>query len=200
MTVWDLNPGFTYTGFPNLGERALALAEPTGIALDAGNGWLYVAAQGTDRIGVLDLAGNVVARIEVGNASGSTIDTLNKRGPRGLALHPSQPRLYVSERLSHSLTVIDTLTRTVLLEQPHAFDPMPSNVRLGSKFQYEASCRARVRLRALVPRRQRHRRAGLGPRRSERNAGRAPTQPFPFNVGLAVPPDEGADDDADLRG
>ncbi len=43
---------------------AIALAEPTGIVLDADDDLLYVAAQGTDRIGVLAVSGGIVDRIE----------------------------------------------------------------------------------------------------------------------------------------
>jgi YVTN family beta-propeller protein len=186
VVAWDLNPGFTYTGFPNLAERALALAEPTGIALDASAGRIYVAAQGTDRIGVLDRAsGAVLARIEVGTASGSTVDTANKRGPRGLALHPSAPRLYVHNRLSQSISVIDTAAGAVIREVPLAFDPTPVAIRQGRKFQYEAkhsgsgatscaACHVDADIDALA--------WDLGDPSGTMLP--APTQPFPFNLGL----------------
>ena len=104
VSPFDLNPGFTYANFPNVAERALALAEPTGLAIDAVAGRIYVAAQGTDRIGVLDENGSVLARIELGDARASKIDTLNKRGPAALLrLHPTQPLLYVYNRLSLSI-------------------------------------------------------------------------------------------------
>jgi YVTN family beta-propeller protein len=139
ITPFDLNPGVNYTQFPNPAALGTALAEPFDVAIDAAGGIVYVAAHGTDRVGVLDLNGNVLARIEVGNSPGAVVDTHNKRGPRGLALHPSASRLYVLNRLSDTLSVIDTGTRTVLREQPIAtWDPMPTAIRTGRKFLYDS--------------------------------------------------------------
>lgn len=185
VIAWDLNPGFTYSGFPNLAERALALAEPTGLALDAAAGRIYVAAQGTDRIAVLDRTGAILARIEVGGASGATIDTANKRGPRGLALHPGAPRLYVHNRLSQSISVVDTTAGAVIRELPLAFDPTPAAIKQGRKFQYEAkhsgsgatscaACHVDADLDGLA--------WDLGDPSGTMVP--PPTQPFPFNLGL----------------
>ncbi len=137
-SFFDLNPGVDYAVLPNPAALANALAEPTGIALDPNAARIYVAAQGTDRIGVLDLNGNIVARIEVGDTPGTLVDSAHKRGPRALALHPSSPRLYVLNRLSSSIAVIDTQTETKLAESPLAFDPIPSSVSAGRRFIYDA--------------------------------------------------------------
>ena len=139
VTPIDLNPGLDYNVLPNPAALATALAEPFGVAIDAAAGLVYVAAHGTDRVGVLDLAGAVQARIEIGVTPGSTVNTRQKRGPRALALHPSQPRLYVLNRLTDTLAVVDTAARTVLSERPIAtFDPMPLATREGRKFLYDA--------------------------------------------------------------
>jgi len=139
VTPFDLNPGINYQLLPNPAALSDALAEPFGVAIDAAAGRVYVAAHGTDRIGVLDLAGNVLTRIEVGGTSGTTVNTRQKRGPRGLALHPTQARLYVLNRLTDTLSVIDTANQTVLNEQPIAtVDPMPVAMREGRKFLYDA--------------------------------------------------------------
>lgn len=136
----DLHPGVDYGLLPNPAALGTALADPTGLALDAAARLLYVAAQGTDRIGVLaadSLA--VLARIEVGGTPGAAVDTRAKRGPRGLALHPSGAWLYVANRLSDTLTVIDTATRGVVAEVPVGRrDPMPAALRTGRKFLYDA--------------------------------------------------------------
>lgn len=138
VAPFDLNPGFTYSS-PNANELALALAEPFGVAIDATSGRVFVAAHGTDRVGVLDLNGNVLARIEVGNTPGATVDTRNKRGPRAVALHPSSPRLYVLQHLRDTLSVVDTSSLTVLRELPIAsHDPMPALLREGRNFLYDA--------------------------------------------------------------
>ncbi|MCB9876108.1 MAG: beta-propeller fold lactonase family protein [Planctomycetes bacterium] len=138
VTPFDLNPGLDYTVLPNQAALASALAEPFGVAVDAAASRLYVAAHGTDRLGVLDLAGNVVARVELG-AAGALVDTRNKRGPRGLALHPTAQRLYVLNRLSDTLAVVDTQTLAVLGELPLAtVDALPAQQRQGRNFLYDA--------------------------------------------------------------
>jgi YVTN family beta-propeller protein len=139
VTAYDLNPGINYNLLPNPAALSTVLSEPFGIVIDAAGGLVYVAAHGTDRVGVLDLTGAVVARIEIGVTPGATVNTRQKRGPRALALHPSQNRLYVLNHLSDTLCVVDTMSRTVLLEQPIAtVDPMPVAMRQGRKFLYDA--------------------------------------------------------------
>ena len=140
VTHFDLNPGVNYNLLPNPSALSTALAEPFGIAVDTSTDRIYVAAHGTDRIGVLDaVTGAIVSRIEIGVTPGAMVDTRNKRGPRGLALHPSSAHLYVANALSNTLAVIDTLSETLLDEQPIAtVDPMPSWMREGRKFLYDS--------------------------------------------------------------
>ena len=139
VTPFDLNPGVNYGVLPNPAAMATALAEPFGVAVDTAAGRVYVAAHGTDRIGVLDLAGNVLARIETGTTPGAVVAPRQKRGPRGLALHPTANVLYVHNRLSDTLVVVDRTTHAVLRELPIAsWDPMPAHLREGRKFLYDA--------------------------------------------------------------
>ena len=136
VAAFDLNPGINYAMLPNPAAAATALAEPTAIVLDEVAGELFVAAHGTDRIGVTDLSGNVVARIDVALGNNNTRE---KRGPRGLARHPSASRLYVYNRLSKTLSVIDTQGRVVVGEHPVAsFDPEPPDISEGRRFLYDA--------------------------------------------------------------
>lgn len=136
----DLNPGVDYATLPNPAAMSTALAEPTGLALDATADLLYVAAQGTDRVGVVRASDGVVLdRIEVGGTAGAAVDTHTKRGPRGLALSPNGSWLYVSNRLSQTLSVIDTAARAVVREVPiGTHDPTPQDVALGRRFNYDA--------------------------------------------------------------
>lgn len=139
-TVVDLNGTVSYVLLPDPAAMGVALSEPTGLALDASSNRLYVAAQGTDRIGILDIAtNNIVGRIEVGGTPGDTVDTAAKRGPRGLALHPAGGWLYVHNRLSDTLTLIDTTTQMVTTELPiSSTDHVPAAIRIGRKFLYDA--------------------------------------------------------------
>jgi DNA-binding beta-propeller fold protein YncE len=139
-THFDLNAGLNYISLPDPNSRAIALSEPSAVAINAANNELYVAAFGTDRVGVLNAStGAVLARIEMSPATGATVNSLSKRGPRGLALHPSAGRLYVLNRLASSLSTIDVSGRVVLNEQPlGGWDPTPPNIRDGRKFLYDA--------------------------------------------------------------
>lgn len=139
--VFDLNPGLDYTTLPNPAARTTALAQPTGLAFSPDGATLFVAAFGTDRIGVVDPAtGAVTGRFETSGATSATVDPRNKRGTRGLVHHATADALYVHHALSNSLSVFDTSslgtpseTRTIQL-----FDPTPTATREGRGFLYDA--------------------------------------------------------------
>lgn len=139
VTKYDLNPGVNYAVLPNLAALASALASPEEAVFDATGSALYVAAFGTDRVAKLDANGNVLARIEIGPATGTSVDPRTKRGPRGLALHPTNQRLYVVNRISNTVSVIHTATDAVVNEVPAgSFDPTPAAIRQGRGFLYDA--------------------------------------------------------------
>lgn len=139
VTRFDLNPGLNYNVMPNLAAKATALAQPTDVIFNAAGSALYVASFGTDRVAKMAPDGSILARIEVGTATGSTVDPKNKKGPRGLALHPTGSRLYVLNRISNSISVISTTTDTVVLEVAvGSFDPTPATVKAGRGFLYDA--------------------------------------------------------------
>jgi len=186
VTPFDLNQGLDYATLPNVTALGSALSEPFGVAIDAVHGVVFVAAHGTDRVGVVDMAGNVVDRIEVGSTPGSSVDTRSKRGPRGLALHPTANVLYVLNRLSDTLSVVDTQARAVLSERAIAtVDPMPQWLREGRNFLYDAklsgngtmscaACHVDGDMDGIA--------WDLGDPGGDMGA--PPPQPFPFNVGI----------------
>jgi len=137
ITPIDLNPGINYATLPNNQALSTVLSQPTDVVFDPTGKTGYVAAFGTDRIGVIDAQGKVTARIEVGNTSGTTIAPRTKRGPRGLAHHPSQGLLYVLNRLANSISVVDTNQSKVLVEVS-MFDMTPKVIREGRGFLYDA--------------------------------------------------------------
>ncbi len=137
ITAFDLNPGINYTVLPNLTAQASALAQPTDLVFNATGTELWVAAFGTDRIAVVDGAGQVTGFVELG-APGAQADPRHKRGPRGLALHPAAPRLYVHNRIAMTLAVIDTGARSLLREMPIGYDPTPAAIAEGRGFLYDA--------------------------------------------------------------
>jgi YVTN family beta-propeller protein len=140
VTPFDLNPTVSYVNLPDPASRAVAIAQPTAVAFDPSGEFMYVASFGTDRIAVVDNNGSVLSRIEVAPASGAgpNVDPKNKRGPRGLALHAAARLLYVSNRISNTLIIIDTEQRTVVDEIPIGYDPTPLPIRNGRGFLYDA--------------------------------------------------------------
>ncbi len=136
VTNFNLNPGVDYNAPPNPSTAAVALAQPTGLvwAPDGSHGWL--AVYGSDRVAKLGADGTVLARVDVRPAGA---DTKAMRGPRGLALHPSRPRLYVMNRMANSVSVIDTSTESVLAEVPAGSRLlMPDFIAEGRGYLYDA--------------------------------------------------------------
>src|SRR5204863_1547160 len=110
-------------------ERALSLALPTDIARGA-DGAIYVAATGSAKVGVLDPAGAVRARINVG------------QGPTGLTIDEARQRLYVLNRFDESLSVVDLRSRAEMNRVAIGFNPEPQSVRDGRRFLYDAGLSA----------------------------------------------------------
>jgi YVTN family beta-propeller protein len=140
MTAYDLNPGINYTVLPNPAALGTALAQPTAIVFQPNAKVMYVAAFGTDRVGVVDANGKILARIEIEpTATGSNVDPANKRGPRGLALNGTKHVLYVLNRISNTISIVSTRTNAVTSEIPvGSFDPTPTIIKNGRGFLYDA--------------------------------------------------------------
>ncbi len=140
VTPFDLNPGINYAVLPNPAALAIALAQPTAIVFHPNGNFLYVAAFGSDRVGAVDVHGNVLGRIELEpTAIGSAVDPAHKRGPRGLALSAASNRLYVLNRISNTISIIDITKSAAISEIPvGTFDPTPNVIRAGRGFLYDA--------------------------------------------------------------
>jgi YVTN family beta-propeller protein len=140
VTRYNLDAGFNYATFPSRRDQTNALAQPTAIAFGPSGANCFITAYGSDRVALIDAnSGNVTARIDLNpNAPGSAADPRTKRGPRGLALKPGVA-LYVANRISNTLTVVDPNSRTVVREIPiGSYDPTPAVIRLGRGFLYDA--------------------------------------------------------------
>jgi YVTN family beta-propeller protein len=136
---YDLNPGFDPANF-TLANRTNALAQPAAVLFEPAGTNLYVAAFGSDRIARIDAAsGAVLSRIELcPSATGSASDSRNMRGPRGLAFKPGAA-LYVLNRISGTISIIDPSSETVLREIPvGSYDPTTAVIRQGRGFLYDA--------------------------------------------------------------
>lgn len=136
VTAWHLNAHVVYDTLPGPpGEKDLSLAEPVGAAVDAAGSRVFVAALGSDRVGVVDAAtGSVTLRIPVAAAPKST-----RSGPVAIALDESRGRLYVLNRFCNSVSILGTLSGTFLGETPlgGGFDPSPQEVTAGRRFLYD---------------------------------------------------------------
>jgi len=141
ITAFDLNKGLNYGILPNPAALATALAQPYGVAFDPSGNFMYVAAFGTDRVAKVDTNGNVLGFVEVSQASGSgsNVDPVHKRGPRGLALNAGANTLYCLNRITDSISVINTSSfNSVSQEIPVGINPEPSQVKAGRGFLYDA--------------------------------------------------------------
>lgn len=128
--------------------HANALASPTDIVAYEREGQptkLFVAAMGSDRIGVLTDTGNDLAAWPLARIDITTPTPTGLHGPRGLALKRATGqdidpgnRLYVLNRVSHTLSVIDPDTNALLATQPLNQDPTPPHIRAGRQFLYDA--------------------------------------------------------------
>jgi YVTN family beta-propeller protein len=79
--------------------------------------------------------GAVQARIQIGDAPSPR----DKRGPRGLALRANVSRLYVLNRISNTISVVDTGLNQQLTEVAiGSFDPTPTTIKHGRGFLYDA--------------------------------------------------------------
>jgi DNA-binding beta-propeller fold protein YncE len=133
----ELNPHIDYgvaTGSPDEARQSLAL--PVDLTFSSDGRTLFVAAFGSDAVGVFDAdalaAGHVQRRlVSVGG------------GPSGLALDERRDRLYVLNRLEQTVSIVTRLRghrapveRAIV---PLGFDPTPAPVRQGRRFLYDAS-------------------------------------------------------------
>jgi YVTN family beta-propeller protein len=124
-----LNPHVDYTVSPGpAGEIAASLAQPTDLRFLPDGSKAYVAALGSNQLGVLDgTSAAVTARIPVG------------AGPVGLALAPGGQRLYAYNRFDGTISIIDTATDQVTGTVSLGFDPTPAPIREGRPFLYDAA-------------------------------------------------------------
>lgn len=138
--VYDLNPGVDYTLLPNPAARETALAQPTAAVFASDGEQLWITAFGSDRVARLARDGSIAQRVDLrGHVPDGGLGTRQMRGPRSLALDAGRARLYVYNKLSHSITVVGTASAAVICEFPlGSYDPMPVRLREGRKFLFDA--------------------------------------------------------------
>jgi DNA-binding beta-propeller fold protein YncE len=135
--VLDLNEGMDYSILPNQAALETTIAQPTDVIFNQSGSQAFVTSYGTDRIGIMDGSGKLQRYIEVGDSTGASVNTRFKRGPRALALHPAVPYLYVLNRLSNSISVLD-LQQDKQIQEVEMQDPTPQEVRQGRGYLFDA--------------------------------------------------------------
>ncbi len=130
-----LNKHIDYAALPSpVGVKDRSLATPQGLAVNASGTTLYVAAKGSDRIGVFDVA-SLENNSFVPDAARQIVVTGG--GPTGLVLDEGRSRLYVMTRFDNGISTISTVTRA---ETAHLklFNPEPASIVNGRRFLYDA--------------------------------------------------------------
>lgn len=114
--------------------RERSLATPLDLVVTRDGGTLFLAAFGSQAIGVYgtDELENDSFVPSVANQI-----PLTGGGPAGLALSPDERRLYVYTRFDNAVAVVDTDNRRELARVA-LFNPEPEHVRVGRKFLYDA--------------------------------------------------------------
>jgi DNA-binding beta-propeller fold protein YncE len=126
--ISDLNPHLDYTQ-PSLPQalRNRSLGDPRGVVWSADGTRAYVSGMGSGNVVVLDSAG---ARV------GEPIELGTFPGPTGLVFADERHRLYVFNRFSSELAVVNTDTKAVV-SKARIFDPTPASVRNGRQYFYD---------------------------------------------------------------
>jgi YVTN family beta-propeller protein len=121
--------------------KQASLATPMGIAIRTGVGGapdtLYVAAFGSSRIGVYDVASLEDGSFDPLAASDRHIE-VSGGGPTGLVLDPARERLYVLTRFDDSISVVDLATGGEIAHVA-LHNPEPPHVVGGRPFLYDAN-------------------------------------------------------------
>ena len=137
VTAYDLNPGINYSLLPNPSAQATALAQPTAIVFSPDGSHAWVAAFNSDRVAKVSPDGEVLSRVDVRPQSAN--GARGMRGPRALALSPDVSRLFVLNKISNTVSVVDTTAGAVIAEvATGSRDPMPANIKEGRGFLYDA--------------------------------------------------------------
>ena len=172
-TIRDLNPHLDYLASSAPQEvRDRSIGDPRGIVWNSAGTRGYVIGLGSRNLIVIDNDGQRVTQQPVELSE----------GPAGLVLDEGRQRLYVLNRFSANLGVVDTGTLGVISNVAF-FDPTPASIKTGRKHLYDtrrnsglgqvscASCHPDARFDRLA--------WDLGDPRGE--PGSAPGSGFPFN-------------------
>jgi len=129
-----INYGTCCAPIPNA-ENARSLALPQGMAVTGNGATLYVAALGSDKVGVFSTVQLENNTFVPGVASQIRV---SGGGPTGLVLDEPRGQLYVLSRFDNAISILNTATR---METRHVtmHTPEPPSVVAGRRMLYDAS-------------------------------------------------------------
>ena len=119
----------------NPAEKAAALAQPMEMAITSDGKTLYVAAYGSNKIGIFDTA-KLEDNSFVPNANDQV--TVSGGGPAGVLLDEANGVLYVLTRFDNSISVIDSTSKTEV-DHIAMHNPEPAHIVNGRKYHYDAN-------------------------------------------------------------
>jgi YVTN family beta-propeller protein len=129
-----INYGSCCAPLPNA-ENAKSLALPQGMAVTGNGATLYVAALGSDKVGIFS-----TAQLEANTFVPSTAShvKVSGGGPTGIILDEARHRLYVMTRFDNAISIVDTATKS---ETAHVkmHNPEPASIVNGRRFLYDAA-------------------------------------------------------------
>ena len=123
--VVGLDPHIDYSVSPGPPSEAdSALGMPTGVAWSPNGLRLFVTSLTTDRLGVLDREGRILARVPT------------VAGPTAVVADPLRGTLYVLGRFHQQLQTLSASTFASLDVRPIGFDPTPDEIVNGRRVFY----------------------------------------------------------------
>jgi DNA-binding beta-propeller fold protein YncE len=116
-------------------ETAKSLALPQSLAVTNDGKTLYVAALGSDKVGVF---GTAALENDTFVPSAASHIAVSGGGPTGVVLGKGDDRLYVLTRFDNAISVVNTKTKAELAHVA-MHNPEPPSVVEGRRFLYDAS-------------------------------------------------------------
>jgi len=138
VTPRHINKHIDYSVRPApAGVKDNSLGLPRGIVLSVGGATetMYLAAKGSDKVGVFE-----TAKIDNDTFVPTSADhiTVSGGGPAGMVLDETRDRLYVTTRFDNGISVIDTVSKSETLHYT-LHNPEPAEVIAGRQFLYNAN-------------------------------------------------------------
>ena len=115
-------------------ENERSLAFPQGMAVTSDGATLYVAALGSDKVGIFSTA-QLEANTFVPSAASQI--AVSGGGPTGLVLDEDRGQIYVMTRFDNGISIVDTGSRSEVAHL-RMHSPEPPNIVNGRRFLYDA--------------------------------------------------------------